>query len=519
MTWQQVVLLAAIHISGERMKVLIKKSIASLLTTIVLMGAFLVNQDNASKVNADVGQIPLDIPTLEEVNAQAYCVFDKTAGEVILSKNPDQTIYPASMTKIMTALLGLDYLSTDAYLTVSQESIDATTLDSTLMGLSVGESVKVSELLYGMMLPSGNDAANVVAEGVVEALINQYPSTSDEVGPDGVNASYLETALGMSSQEILETSELAAFAKLMTLRATNIGCTGSNFVNANGLHDDMHYTTASDLTLIMSKAIENPDFCTIISSPTHIFAGTNIHTEDGWSIVRNTNNLLNDPWLAATTHEGEETHLAALIGGKTGTTSVAGTGMTLYTVNENGHELLISVCGIPYEESGWQTRYVASVTAYGNLQCWQNDPQSVIPGTTGDYRRFNSTLEEQPQYDPLIIPGQNTDMSGYPYSDVATTEPTISDEANPEESNPSSTGQVGKDEDEDKEDEDEKDKEQLAIVIFAKENTVFFVALSVLALLIVLCLTMVIIRVINIQKRKRRKPKMRPKRSAGDYIR
>lgn len=491
-----------------------KKIVSIMLTLSFLAATVLVSPMQNTAVNADVGQIPLEIPTLDEVTAQAYCVYDKTTGEVILSRAPNDMIYPASMTKILTAQLGLDYLDTDDYLTVSQNAIDATTSDSTLMGLCVGETIKVSELLYGMLLPSGNDAANVVAEGTIEALFNQYPSTSESVGPDGVNASYFENLMGMTSSEILETSTLTCFALLMNLRAQNLGCTGSHFTNANGLHDEMHYTTAYDLTLIIAKAVENPDFCTIISSPTHIFAATNIHTEDGWSIVKNTNNLLNDPWLAATTPEGEDTHLTALVGGKTGTTSDAGTGMTLYTVNENGHELMIAVCGIPYEEASWQTRYVASVTAYGNLACWESDPTSVIPGTTGDYRRFNSTVDELPIYDPLIIPGENTDMSDYPYA-VAQVQPTP--EPTSEEQNPTSTPS---DSDSDKDsDEDEKEEaEESALVVFAEENTVLFIAICVFLALILICLTCVIIRVVNVSRRKRRKPKMRPKRSAGDYI-
>lgn len=381
---------------------LLQKFMASALAALVSV-ICIVTAYNPT-VNAYIGQPVLQLPTLDEVECTSYCVYDKTAGTILLSKVCHNRIFPASMTKIMTAQLGFDYLEygEDDYLTVSQNAIDNTSSDSTLMNISVGEVVKVSELFYGMMLPSGNDAANVVAEGVIEALFRDYPAGGDAVGPDGVNAQYFVDRLGLTEEEILSDYKLTAFAELMNLRAENIGCLNTHFVNAHGLHDDQHYTTSSDLTLIMARACENPDFCTVISSPTHIFEATNYHVEDGWSIVTNTNKILSDPWLCATLPDGTDTHIAAFIGGKTGTTSRAGTCMTTYSVNENGHELFVSVCGI--SEYSNQTRYVASVVAYGQYACWESDPVTVLPGTTSDYRNYNTTAAELPQYDPLVAP-------------------------------------------------------------------------------------------------------------------
>lgn len=360
-------------------------------------------------------QPDITIPAISDVECASYCVYDKTAGQIILSSNETDTIYPASMTKIMTAQLGLDYLDTDAMLTVSQDAIDNVTSDSTLMGLYVGEEVEVSELLYGMMLPSGNDAANVVAEGTISALFRQYPADGEEVGPDGINASYFENQLQMSSDTILDGYKLQAFALLMNYRAQEIGCTNTHFVNANGLHDDNHYTTASDLTLIMAKACENEDFCRVINTTNHVFQATNLHTEDGWSMVKNTNNLLFAPYMAATTAEGYPTHMKIFVGGKTGTTSMAGTGMTVYTINENGHELFTSVCGIA--TYAYQTRYVAAVTAQGNLVCWQNDPETVIQGNIEDYMNGYATNSERSVYDPLTL-GSNEEIDPALYAEA-----------------------------------------------------------------------------------------------------
>ncbi len=477
-------------------------------------------------LSADVDQPELTIPTLDQINCRAYCVYDKTADKIILSRDEDIQVYPASMTKIMTMQLGLDYLDSDDYLTVSQNAMDATTYDSTMMGINTGEIVEVSELYYGMMLPSGNDAANVVGEGVIDALFEKYPATSDEVGPDGVNASYFEKELNMTSAEILSGYKLTAFALLMNVRAENLGCKGTHFVNANGLHDDNHYTTASDLTLIMANAALNDDFRKVINSPTHIFQATNVHTEDGWSMVKNTNSLLTDPWLCAKTPEGLDTHITAFVGGKTGTTSMAGTGMTVCTVNENGHEVYIAVCGIPSDYHAYQTRYVASVTAYGNLACWQSDPVTVIPGNLGDYQRFNITEAEAPAYDPLMVPGDTLDED---FITDAMREEKEKEQTgdNPDETTQSTmefNQQVVTPEPEPEKSKWEERREKFLshpVVKFAQENKTATILILVILILILLCIILLIIRSINKMRRKRRarKPKMRPSRSAGDYIR
>lgn len=359
----------------------------------------------ATKVNADVGQPDIPVPALSDVHCASYCVYDKTTGYIVISMNPDDRIYPASMTKIMTCLLSLELLDTSTKLEVSTSALAGLDADSSLMGILEGEKVKVSELLYGLMLPSGNDAANVLGEGCIDAFFEKYPAGGSAVNADGVNAQYLLDTMHDSQDHILSSRKLEAFALLMNLRADTLGCKGTHFVNACGLPDDNHYTTAYDLTLIMAAASEIDDFNTLISAPSHVFVGTNRHKADAWSYVKNSNYLLYDPWLASKTANGTDSHLSAVIGGKTGTTSQAGKGLTIYTVNENGHELMISICGIPQDYYFYTTMYLASVTAYGNLACWESDPVTRVYGTTGDYRWVNAPQSEQPVFDPLINPG------------------------------------------------------------------------------------------------------------------
>lgn len=364
------------------------------------------------KVSADVGQPDIPVPALSDVHCASYCVYDKTTGYVVLSMNPNDKIYPASMTKIMTCLLSLEYLDTASKIEVSKTALAGLGNDSSLMGVLEGEKVKVSELLYGLMLPSGNDAANALGEGCIDAFFQKYPAGGNTFNSDGVNAQYILDTLNDNKDHILSSRKLEAFACLMNLRASKLGCTGTHFVNACGLPDDNHYTTAYDLTLIMSAASENPDFNTLISAPSHVFIATNRHRADAWSYVKNSNYLLYDPWLASKTANGTDAHLAAVVGGKTGTTSQAGKGLTIYTVNENGHELMISICGIPQEYYFYTTMYLASVTAYGNLACWEADPVTRVVGTTGDYRWVNAPASQQPKYDPLVNPGDSLEDFG-----------------------------------------------------------------------------------------------------------
>jgi D-alanyl-D-alanine carboxypeptidase len=311
---------------------------------------------------ADVGQPPVELPPLEEVECASFIVVNRSNGETIISKQEDARIYPASMTKIMTVALALEYLDTDAYVTVSQTAMDATTPNSTMMGLKVGEQVKISELLYGAMLPSGNDAANVLGESVVLAVKGS------------------EAPVDTTEQSLIQQ-----FAVMMNTKATELGLSNTHFVNTNGLHSEEHYTTASELAAIFEFALSFEEFRTVINTPTHVFEATNIHTFDGWCIARNTNYLMNDPWIL-----GEDTKVVEVVGGKTGTTIDAGTGMTLLAVNKNGDEMITVVCGIPYSSANRQTTYVAAVLNAGAQTCFDADPVIRIEGNVMSHKPYNA---------------------------------------------------------------------------------------------------------------------------------
>jgi len=319
-------------------------------------------------VMADIGQDEIELPSLEEVECSSYIVYNRTKDTIVIAKNADDKIYPASMTKIMTAALALDNLTSDQVLTASEAAINAITPNSTKMKLVIGEQTTVSELLFGLMLPSGNDAANVLGEGIVDAT-----AYSDPTNPD-------RTKLGL-------------FADIMNQKASELGLTTTHFVNSNGLHDPNHYTTAAELAKIFDYALDKPDFRTVISAPTHVFQATNIkeHSFDAWSIVKNTNCLLTDPWIL-----GADAKVAQIVGGKTGTTVDGGTGMTLLAVNQNGDELITVVCGIPYADANRQTAYVAAVLKEGARICFEQDPVVRVAGNVLDNQPMNAPASMKP---------------------------------------------------------------------------------------------------------------------------
>ncbi|MDC3414517.1 D-alanyl-D-alanine carboxypeptidase [Aquibacillus sp. 3ASR75-11] len=157
--------------------------------------------------------------------ADAWVVMDRDSGEILLDKNKNETYFPASITKIVTAIIAIEENDLDEMVTVSQHAAD--TIGSSLT-LKQGDQIPLKDLLYGILLHSGNDGAVAVAEHI---------SQSEQ-----------------------------SFAKKMTSFVRSIGAENTNFVNASGLPDDQHYTTAYDMALITQYAMRNPTFREMVGS-------------------------------------------------------------------------------------------------------------------------------------------------------------------------------------------------------------------------------------------------------------
>lgn len=227
-----------------------------------------------------------------EVNGQAYCVMDADTGEVIISKNMDARMYPASITKIMTALIAFEQCKNlDDEITFSETALDISSISSTLHpAAKVGETMSFMDVMYGLMLSSGNECANALAE-----------YTYGDIG---------------------------IFVEKMNERAQQIGAVNTHFTNPHGLHDENHYTTAKDMDLIFREALKNKDFVKVASTPTYNIPETNKedsrYCEAGHRMV-----------LGTIPCEG-------IIAGKSGRTREAG--RTLMTaVERNGRTLVIAL--------------------------------------------------------------------------------------------------------------------------------------------------------------------------------
>ena len=177
------------------------------------------------------------------VDAKAAILIDSDSGKVLYEKNADEQCYPASTTKIMTALLAFEAidrgeLSMDQVITVKQEALDSITdPEASTIYLAAGEEVPVKDLLYSIMLPSANDAANVMA--------------------------------------VVVSGDVDTFVEKMNSRAKELGCTGTHFANPNGLHDDDHYTTARDMALIAMECMKHEQFRKMASTGEYAMPATN----------------------------------------------------------------------------------------------------------------------------------------------------------------------------------------------------------------------------------------------------
>ncbi len=168
--------------------------------------------------------MPLGVSALE-TSAKAAVVICGDTGEVIYSKNAEQRLPMASTTKIMTGLLLCEYGNLDREITVTDQMVR---VEGSSMGLQSGDRVTLHDLLYGLMLASGNDAANTIA--------------------------------------IVMAGTIPDFAVLMNNKAKEIGLKNTNFVTPSGLDDENHYTTAYDLALLTKYALNNADFAAAVGS-------------------------------------------------------------------------------------------------------------------------------------------------------------------------------------------------------------------------------------------------------------
>lgn len=240
-----------------------------------------------------------------ERNDSLYSVglFDLENLETLHSENIHVKIYPASTTKLMTAYLALKYGNLDDMVTVKVKSSDFH-IDEQVCGLNEGDTLSLYDLVCGLMLYSGNDAAVAIAEHI--------------------------------------SGSVEEFVKLMNEEALLLGASNSHFMNPHGLHEEDHYVTAYDLYLIFTECMKNPDFVKIISEKNHV---ATITDKDG--------NVFTPGWYATNyyaTGDAQAPQGVHVIGGKTGTTDEARSCVILYSETDNGKKFISVVMGAPDKE-------------------------------------------------------------------------------------------------------------------------------------------------------------------------
>ena len=189
------------------------------------------------------------------VEAESAIIMEASTGTILYEKNINDPHYPASITKIMTTLLAIENSSLDEIVTFSTEAVFGIERNSSHIGIDVGEQLTMEQCLYGIMLASANEVSYAVAEHVA--------------------------------------GDLDTFVQMMNDRAAELGCLNTNFVNANGLPDENHYTTVYDMALITKAALKNDIFRKISSTKTYSIPPTNIQSETRYfenhhRMVRNT---------------------------------------------------------------------------------------------------------------------------------------------------------------------------------------------------------------------------------------
>ena len=228
-----------------------------------------------------------------EISGKHIFVMDRQSKLVLFSKGADDQIYPASTTKMMTALVASGHYPLDSLITVTR-----TYPDGVDIGLQPGEKVTVENLLYAMLIQSANDAAEVLAENYC---------LSSKLSPDG----------GECGRQ--------KFVEAMNQMAGNLNLHNTHFKNPTGLDEAGHYSSASDLTRLADRLVENLHLRRIVSTENAVIASADFSTLHP---VTNVNELLGK--------------VPGVLGIKTGFTDLAGESLVIL-VNRDGHEVIISL--------------------------------------------------------------------------------------------------------------------------------------------------------------------------------
>ncbi len=253
---------------------------------------------------------PLSL-TVNHLYAEGLILMDAPSGEILFSNNEDTILYPASTTKIMTLLLALDLCDPYEMIVVPDCAQDVPS-DSSLVPVYAGEEMPMIDLLYGLMIRSGNDAANAIAE--------------------------------------LCSGSVDAFVAKMNEKASELGMTHTHYANPHGYHDPDHYTTAEDMAILAREALTRYDFCQIALSLSYTMSATQNRDE---LLLQSTVDILNP---------SSDYYIPGAAGVKRGYTSAAGF-CYVGAYQMSGRTLIAVVLNVPSSTRAWSD--LRRLFAYG----------------------------------------------------------------------------------------------------------------------------------------------------------
>lgn len=264
---------------------------------LILIQPFSVSASSVAEIEQLVSEIPYEVwPEAPEINSQSAIVVERNSGIILYEKNCTEAKFPASTTKLLTALITLEQTSLDEIVTFSWKSVNTIGQGASHIGMRTGDRLAVYDCLCGLLIPSANEVANALAEHI--------------------------------------SGSVEAFAQLMNEKGKELGLIQSNWANSNGLHNDNHYTCAYDLYLILDACLELPAFIEIDSKTAY---------------VKKADEILGHDIPMGTTHKmlkkNSEYYNETVVCGKTGYTDQAGRVLATYAEKDGMEVICITMGG------------------------------------------------------------------------------------------------------------------------------------------------------------------------------
>ena len=246
---------------------------------------------DARSSDVPVSEPEEDADPFADISTPHIYLIEADTGALLYSRGGDTRVFPASTTKLMSALVAVENLpDLNKVITLGWRPVVGFGPTSSLMGLEVGEQIALIDLIYGMLLRSGNDAAKALA---------------------------IETAYEHFGSWIDPADSVSLFVSLMNEKARELGMNSTHFATVDGRHDPEHYSTAHDFAILMREALKDPTVAQILASPTYQVKATNIHPNGFY--FENSNRL-----ICTKSSDTESFIYENCIGGKTGETNEAG---------------------------------------------------------------------------------------------------------------------------------------------------------------------------------------------------